>query len=143
VPAASLTVRVTVTVLLAVSAVLPSGCRRHAVPDTSAFERIPAAYVIGTSNLCGRLAFLPEGDPRAFDGGDFIGRAIAVFGQPESGNELVLRHKPTGIVITVYTGSSGPAFGGGPVYPGPPCGNARAGPRGDASRGLGNRRGHR
>jgi hypothetical protein len=99
-----------------------SGCRRRAVlsapPDTSAFERIPAVYRIGTSSICSRGAFLPENDERVFDGGDFIGRAIAVFGAPDPGHEFVLRHKPTGIVITLYTGSAGPAFGGGPVYPG-------------------------
>ena len=33
-------------------------------------------------------------------------------------DEYVLRHRPTGLVITAYSGQSGPSYGGGPRYPG-------------------------
>jgi len=83
------------------------------------FERIDAAFSGGTSKLCGRGAFLPDNDLRAFSAGDFLGRAASLFGAHERGShQIVLRHKPTGIVVTVYFGASGAAYGGGPVYRG-------------------------
>jgi hypothetical protein len=67
------------------------------------FERIDPTFAAGTSKLCGRGAFLPEGDLRAFSAGDFLGRATSLFGPPDRGTQgMVLRHRPTGIVVTVY-----------------------------------------
>lgn len=82
----------------------------------SEFEVLPGGYRLGTSKQYSRRDFLPLDDPRAMSEGDFIGRLRAVFG-PVEGDEVVLRHRATGFVVTAYAAQSGPSYGGGPRYP--------------------------
>ena len=90
-------------------------------PPTQAdleFERLPQDYAAGTSKLYSRGDFLSLDDPLAFDEGDFVGRLRALFG-PAEGDEYVLRHRATGLVVTAYSAQSGPSYGGGPRFEGP------------------------
>jgi hypothetical protein len=107
----------------AAAASQPTSAPVSSGPNLADFERIDGDYALATSDRCGRNAFIPfrKGDDRAFDTGDFIGRAKALFGEPgtDDGFTFVLRHRPTGIIIDLYSAGSGPSFGGGPVYKGP------------------------
>jgi hypothetical protein len=80
------------------------------------FEPLPSAYASGTHKLYSRGDFLPLDDPRAMSEGDFLGRARALF--DVALDELVLRHRATGFVVTIYAMQSGPSYGGGPRYEG-------------------------
>lgn len=82
------------------------------------FEQLPDAYSVGTHKLYGLGELMPDAGPDVqFDEGDFVGRLRTLFGARE-GDNYVLRHKKTGYVLTAYSGSSGPSFGGGARYPG-------------------------
>jgi hypothetical protein len=87
-------------------------------PRAEDFERLPPAYAAATTRLCARAAFLEPGDPKVWSAGDFLGRARALFGAPDPGDLWVLRHKKSGVVLTLSSAAGGPAFGGGPVYAG-------------------------
>jgi hypothetical protein len=98
--------------------------RAHPVPQKSAvvddfaaqarreFELVPDEFRAGTSKLYSRGDFLPLDDPKAMSEGDFVGRLRALFG-PRTGDEYVLRHRATGLIITAYAAQSGPSYGGG------------------------------
>ena len=51
-----------------------------------------------------------------FEPGDFLSRLWANFGEPDSiddgGFSYTLKHIPSGLIIDVYSGSTGPAYGG-------------------------------
>jgi hypothetical protein len=83
------------------------------------FELLPADYAVGTHKLYSRGDLMPAGSELddQLDEGDFIGHLRTLFGARE-GDEYVFRHKPTGFIITAYSGNSGPSFGGGPRYQG-------------------------
>lgn len=75
------------------------------------FELVAAASAGGTSRLYSRGDFLPTGDARAFDEGDFIGRLRTLFG-PAPGDLYVLRDRKTALVVTAYSAKGGPVYGG-------------------------------
>jgi len=75
------------------------------------FEVVSQDLAAGTSKLYSRGDFLPYGDERAMSEGDFIGRLRALFGSVQ-GDEWVLRHRRTGLIITAYSAQSGPSYGG-------------------------------
>jgi hypothetical protein len=78
------------------------------------FELLPADSAAGTSKLYSRGVFMPDaGLADEMDEGDFIGRLRTLFG-PRDGDDYVLRHKKTGLIITAYCGDSGPSYGGTP-----------------------------
>jgi hypothetical protein len=79
------------------------------------FELVSEDLAAGTSKLYSRGDFLPEsaGINDDLDEGDFIGRLRTLFG-PRQGDDYVLRDKKTGVIITAYSGNSGPSYGGTP-----------------------------
>jgi hypothetical protein len=82
------------------------------------FEMIARDYAIGTSKLYSRGDFFVREDvQKSIDEGDFIGRLRALFGAVP-GDEYVLRHRATGLIVTAYAMQSGPSYGGGPRYEG-------------------------
>lgn len=77
------------------------------------FELLPDDYGVGTHKLYSRGDFMDDDFSKAaMDEGDFLGRARALFGARD---EFILRHKKTGYVVTIYSGNSGPSYGGGSV----------------------------
>ncbi len=77
------------------------------------FERLPPEQGRGTSKLFARSDLWAAPDPeRAYSEGDFIGRLVTHFGKPDADGGFVLRHKPTGLVVTAYSAANGPTYGG-------------------------------
>jgi hypothetical protein len=77
------------------------------------FERLPPEAGRGTSKLFARSDLWGAPDPeRAYSEGDFVGRLITLFGAPDADGGFVVRHKPTGLVVTASYGASGPMYGG-------------------------------
>lgn len=77
------------------------------------FELVSEAEAAGTSKLYSRGSFLPASAAMVdgFNEGDFIGRLRTLFG-PRDGDEYVFRDKQTGLIVTAYSGASGPSYGG-------------------------------
>ena len=87
-------------------------------PDPIRDARAEFELLTGSAAIAGGDVLYSRGDllgsaftPHAFDKGDFVGRLRALFG-PAPGDEYVLRHKTTGLVVTAYSGASGPEFAG-------------------------------
>ncbi len=77
------------------------------------FERLPPEAGRGTSKLFSRSDLWGAPDPeRAYSEGDFVGRLITLFGKPDADGGFVLRHVPSGLVVTASCGASGPVYGG-------------------------------
>ena len=77
------------------------------------FELVSEDQAAGTSKLYSRGDFLPDSASLVdgIDEGDFIGRLRTLFG-PVKDDDYVLRDKHTGLIVTAYSGSSGPSYGG-------------------------------
>jgi hypothetical protein len=77
------------------------------------FERLPPEEGRGTTKLFSRSDLWGAPNPeRAYSEGDFVGRLITLFGKPDADGGFVLRHKPSGLVVTASCGASGPVYGG-------------------------------
>jgi hypothetical protein len=77
------------------------------------FERLPPDAGRGTSKLFARSDLWAAPDPeRAYSEGDFVGRLITLFGKPDADGGFVLRHAPSGLVVTAYSAANGPTYGG-------------------------------
>jgi len=70
------------------------------------FEAIQSAYSGVTGKMYSRADFRPLDDITWLDEGDFIGRLRSLFGAVR-GDEYVLRHRQTGLVVTAYAAPSG------------------------------------
>lgn len=78
------------------------------------FERLDPSQAPSTCKLASRSDVQRLAtDPGALLAGDFLGRLISLFG-PLDGDGLVLRHLPSGLVVTAYAAQSGPSYGGAP-----------------------------
>jgi hypothetical protein len=78
------------------------------------FDVVSSDLGAGTSKVYSRGDFLADGmlDSAGFDEGDFLGRARTLFGPPRDGdNGYVLRHKHSGLIVTLYSAQSGPSYG--------------------------------
>ncbi len=75
------------------------------------FEVVSPDLAAGTSKVYARGDFMASASIEdQFDEGDFLGRMITLFG-PRDDHAWVLRHKKTGLIVTAYAGTSGPAYG--------------------------------
>ena len=79
------------------------------------FEKLPREFNAGMAKAYARADFLPLDDPGGSSEADFIGRLRALFG-PVEGDEYVLLHRESGLIVTAWAGKSGPSYGGGMLY---------------------------
>ena len=80
----------------------------------SEFERLPATAASGTSKLFSRQDLWEAPDPeRAYSERDFFERLAKLFGKEDPIGGFVVRHVPSGVVITCFVDSQGePSYGG-------------------------------